>query len=126
MNFDKSKMLTPLKGQEEIFQLIGDRNHIKLWKKVQYVGYREVKKPSMRKICFMSAYNEFDPTINNNFITFYLTRLHYMAINDYNMRERGLTGDKRAIAQYSKDYWWPSVDDKPVNQNANILQHFHM
>ena len=123
--YEKEEFMEPLDGQEEIFECFKTGDHMRLWNLVKFVGYKEVTSPNMRKMCFINAFNDFDPTINNNFITFYSNRLHYLNVNCFHSKIKGITQDKRALKDYEEHKWWPNEkNSEPVNQNANILRNF--
>jgi hypothetical protein len=117
--------MQPLKGQEELFEAIYARDDIKAWNLVKYAGYREVESMGKRKLIFIQAFNKFDPEKNNNFITYYLGKLHIASLQEWKRSIYPITSDKRALKQHIEHELWPDeTNSEPVNQNSNILRKF--
>lgn len=116
--------ITPLAGQEKIFEAIIDGDRLKTWNLVKFIGYNEVPSYQKRKLIFLQTFKDFDPEKNNNFVTYYVNKLRYASLQEWK-RSNPLTNDKRAIRDNIERQLWPTQDnEEPINQNANILRKF--
>lgn len=67
--------------QGEIIKLLKEKNFIKVWENLKYVGYTTENNMNKRFIIFNKACDDFDPFINNNFILFYKNYLKFFKID---------------------------------------------
>lgn len=119
-------MMKPLDGQEEIFKALANRDFLRLWDLCKFVGYQEINSPYVRMMIMRSVFDKFDPSINNNFITYYMTNLHYAGMAQ-SKQSSFFTKDKRAIKDFIEHSIWPTKENEnPINQNSHILRNFSM
>lgn len=117
--------MTPVEDQKELFEAIYAGDHLKAWDIVKFAGYREMPSYQKRKLVFISAFKNFDPEINDNFIVYYMKKLHYANLEEWKRTSNPITNDKRALRDHIERQLWPTEDnEEPINQNSNILRKF--
>ena len=111
-------------GQDEILNAYHNGFIYKLWDLVKYIGFNKIKSPEERKLVFLQTCKNFNEEENDNFVHFYNNNLHFAMLNKYAETANPLTKDRRANKNQKKKVEDPSLDDKVINQNENILEHF--
>lgn len=116
-----------IEGQEEIQEALDNKDIIRLWSLVRYIGYNRIPSTDERKLVFYRAYKNFDENVNDNFVAYYNKCIHYEMLNTYKRKISALSCDNRARKKIEDALTWPTYEDMlslPKTQNENILSTF--
>lgn len=67
--------------QIHIIKYIKEKEYVKVWEEVKFIGVKDVLDINERYLIFSKAIRSFDPYINNNFIQFYKKYLKGLRLN---------------------------------------------
>lgn len=109
----------------KIAKAVEENDVVKLWHLVKYIGYSKVKDPDERKMVFLRAFQDFDPEVNNNFLYFYYTQLHFQGLNDFKVHTYKISGNKKSIKKLVSASAFPTEENTKLETfSDDVLYRF--